>query len=298
MLEDIEKLLIEGNFQFQSKINKNPEIYSFDQRSPKYPILFLTCMDPRIDINQIFQFKPGDVFILRNAGNIYTLDIMRSIVIAIYKYKVKYIIVLGHLDCGMTKLNIKELRQKLSNEFLKRLSINYSDLLSKLYNFFKPFDNEIRNIINQMNDLQEITAYFPDVEITGMLYDIKSGWIFTKEDFRDLLIEENHSKIYRGLLYEKNQQLSKSLKTSDVIKHASEGLVNEIQVNKLNLQEENDFLEKAEKIVEGIGDDEFQKAVDDDKDLFQLKMPKIQIPKIYIPKLKVRIPSSFKDKTR
>jgi len=106
---------------------------------------------------------------------------MRSILIAIYKYKIKYIIVLGHLDCGMTKINIKELRQKLSNEFLKRLSINYSDLLSKLYNFFKPFDNEIRNIIKQMNDLQEIKVYFPDVEITGMLYDIKSGWIFRNE---------------------------------------------------------------------------------------------------------------------
>lgn len=298
MLKDIEKLLIEGNFQFQSKINQNPEIYSFENKIPKYPILFLTCMDPRIDVHQIFQFNPGDVFILRNAGNIYTLDIMRSVIIAIYKYKVKYIIVLGHLDCGMTKLNIKELRQRLSNEFLKRLSINYSDLLSKLYNFFKPFDNEIRNIINQMNDLQEIKAHFPDVEITGMLYDIKSGWIFTKEDFRDLLIEENHSKIYSGLLYEKNQQLSKSLKASDVIKQASEGLVNEIQVNELNLQEENDFLEKAEKIIEGIGDDKFQKAVDDEKDLFQIKMPKIQIPKIFIPKLKVRIPSSFKDKTR
>ncbi len=298
MLKDIEKLLIEGNFQFQSKINQNPENYSFENKIPKYPILFLTCMDTRIDVHQIFQFNPGDVFILRNAGNIYTLDIMRSIIIAIYKYKVKYIIVLGHLDCGMTKLNIKELRQRLSNEFLKRLSINYSDLLSKLYNFFKPFDNEIRNIINQMNDLQEIKAYFPDVEITGMLYDIKSGWIFTKEDFRDLLIEENHSKIYSGLLYEKNQQLSKSLKASDVIKQASEGLVNEIQVNELNLQEENDFLEKAENIIEGIGDDKFQKAVDDEKDLFQIKMPKIQIPKIFIPKLKVRIPSSFKDKTR
>jgi len=298
MLEDIEKLLIDGNFQFQSKIFQNRESFSFDQKIPKYPILFLTCMDPRIDVHQIFQFNPGDVFILRNAGNVYTIDMMRSILIAIYKYKIKYIIVLGHLDCGMTKINIMELRKKLPNEFLKRFSINYSDLLSKLSNFFKPFDNEIRNIIEQMNDLQEIKVYFPDVEITGMLYDIKSGWIFTKEDFRDLLIEEDHFKIYRGLLSEKSQQLSKFLEAHDVIKKAPEELVNGPQINEINFQEENCTLEKEEKNIADIVDIDFKKAVDDDKEGFQLKMPKIQIPKIYIPELKIHIPRSFKNKDR
>ena len=56
-------------------------------------------MDPRIDIHRIFQLEPGDVIVLRNAGNIFTQDMIRSLIIAIFKYKIKYIVILGHLDC-------------------------------------------------------------------------------------------------------------------------------------------------------------------------------------------------------
>ena len=119
------------------------ESVEIQENIPKYPVLILTCMDPRIDIYRIFQLNPGDVFILRNAGNIYTQDVLRSILITIFKYEIKYIIILGHLDCGMTKINPVELRKKLPSEFLSRLSSNYSELFSELINFFKPFENEV-----------------------------------------------------------------------------------------------------------------------------------------------------------
>ncbi|MFW9818439.1 MAG: carbonic anhydrase [Candidatus Thorarchaeota archaeon] len=286
MEKNIENLLLEGNFKFQSKYSQNQEKYSFYQKIPKYPIIFLTCMDPRIDIHQIFQLNPGDVFILRNAGNIYTLDMMRSILIAIHKYKIKYIIVLGHTDCGMTKINIKELRQNLPNEFLKRLSNNYANLLSKLSDFFKPFDNEIRNVIQQINDLQEIRSIFPDVEIIGMLYNIQNGWIFTQEEFRDLLIKENHSKIYDGLLFEKNQQLSEYLNLNkSVLKKELSESVDEPKIIETNMQEASVVQEIKESNDSFIDNDEFKTPILSENILSQIKMPKIQVPKIYIPKV-------------
>lgn len=286
MPKDIEKLLIEGNFQFQNKIIQNPEKYSFDIKIPKYPLLFLTCMDPRIDVHRIFQLDPGDAFILRNAGNIYTLDIMRSILITIYKYNIKYIIVLGHMDCGMTKININELKQRFSNEFLKQLSADDSDLLSKLHDFFKPIDNEIRNIIRQINDLQEIKTFFPNVEITGMLYDTQTGWIFKQEDFRDLLIKDNHFKIYKRLLFEKNQKLSEYLKIN-----TPNLTLNEI-AGESELKEENESIEISET---NIRDDELQKP---DHSKYMSKIFKIQVPKIYIPKLKIHIPKNTRVKLK
>jgi len=295
MLKNIEKLLIEGNFQFQSKIIQNPEIYSFEKKIPKYPILFLTCMDPRLDVHRIFQLNPGDVFILRNAGNLYTLDAMRSILISIFKYKIKFIIILGHLDCGMAKINLKELREKLPNKFLKGLSTNYSELLLELENFFKPFDNEIHNIIKQINNLQKIRAFFPDIEITGMLYDTQTGWIFKSKDFRDLLIDENHFKIYKGLLYEKNQQLSKFLEVNNN-KEASIELVDKSSVTDLNFKEDIDSLEVEETNITTVKDDELQKPDYNENASFQITMPKIQVPKIYIPKIKIHLPNSVKNK--
>ncbi len=270
--------MVEGNFRFQDRILKNQDKFSFQKKIPKYPILFLTCMDPRIDVNQIFQFEPGDVFILRNAGNVCTLDMMRSIIITIYKYKVKFIIVLGHFDCGMTKINMTELRKEIPYEFLKQLSTRYSDFLSNLNDFFKPFDNEISNVIHQINDLQIIRPFFPDVKVIGMIYDTQTGWIFKQDDFRDLLINENHSEIYDKLITEKKQQCSKFFEAKDI-----------------NLEEKEIFDESKHK-------EEFEllKVIEpnitisrEDSEL-QLSMPKIQIPNIYIPKIKIHIPRSSK----
>jgi len=66
-------------------------------------------MDPRIDVNKIFQLKTSDIIILRNAGNTFSLDVFHGLLAAIYKYKIQYIIILGHLNCGMTKLDVKSL---------------------------------------------------------------------------------------------------------------------------------------------------------------------------------------------
>jgi len=252
-------------------------------------------MDPRIDIHRIFQLNPGDVFVLRNAGNIYTQDMMRSLIIAIFKYKIKFIVILGHLDCGMKNINPKELREKLPNEFLKGLSINYSDLLLELRTFFKPFDNEIRNIIEQINKLHKIKAFFPDIEITGMLYDTQSGWIFKAEDFRDFLIDKNHLKIYKGLLYEKNLQLSKFLE-ENYSAEASIDLTDENLVEELELKEEDKSLLMEEPEFTDVRDEEHQKSIDNEDTSFQVKIPKIQIPKIFIPKIKIHIPKTNRDK--
>ncbi|MFX1553898.1 MAG: carbonic anhydrase [Promethearchaeota archaeon] len=287
--------MIEGNYQFQNELIHKPEIYSFEKKIPKYPILFLTCMDPRLDVHQIFQLNPGDVFILRNAGNTFTLDMMRSILITILKYKIKFIIILGHSDCGMTKINLKELREKLPNEFLNNLSTKYPELILELKNFFKPFDNEIRNIINQINNLQKIKVFFPDIEITGMLYDTQTGWIFKLKDFRDLLIEENHYKIYKGLLDEKIQKLSKFLEVNNN-KGLSIKLADKSNITELRLKDDIDSLELVESNITSIKDDELQKRENNETANFQIKIPKIQIPKINIPKIKIHLLNNFKNK--
>lgn len=71
--------------------------------------LFITCSDSRIDPNLITQTKPGDLFILRIAGNIVpphstnTGGITASVEYAVKALGVKHIIVCGHTDCGAMK---------------------------------------------------------------------------------------------------------------------------------------------------------------------------------------------------
>ncbi len=68
--------------------------------------LFITCSDSRIDPNLLTQTEPGELFILRNAGNIvpaYGSHIggeAATIEYAVCALNVKDIIVCGHSHCG------------------------------------------------------------------------------------------------------------------------------------------------------------------------------------------------------
>jgi carbonic anhydrase len=71
--------------------------------------LFITCSDSRIDPNLLTRSKPGDLFILRNAGNIIpahsagTNGESATIEFAVTGLGVKDIIICGHSHCGAMK---------------------------------------------------------------------------------------------------------------------------------------------------------------------------------------------------
>lgn len=71
--------------------------------------LFITCSDSRIDPNLLTRSKPGDLFILRNAGNIVPPHgaanggEAATIEFAVAALGVKDIIICGHSHCGAVK---------------------------------------------------------------------------------------------------------------------------------------------------------------------------------------------------
>jgi carbonic anhydrase len=68
--------------------------------------LFITCSDSRIDPNLITQTEPGELFILRNAGNIVpphgsgTNGEAATIEFAVVALGIRDVIVCGHSGCG------------------------------------------------------------------------------------------------------------------------------------------------------------------------------------------------------
>ena len=104
--------LVEGIHHFQHSIfREQRELFERLAKGQSPETLFITCSDSRINPNLLTQTDPGDLFILRNAGNIVppygavmggeaaTIEYAVSIV------GVKDIIVCGHSLCGaMTAL--------------------------------------------------------------------------------------------------------------------------------------------------------------------------------------------------
>ncbi|MFQ5490417.1 MAG: carbonic anhydrase [Phycisphaerae bacterium] len=101
------KKLIEGIQQFQ-KASFPAKQSLFEQlASGQQPLaLFITCSDSRIDPNLLTDTEPGELFVLRNAGNIVPPHgsvpggEAATIEYAVNVLKVDDIIICGHSHCG------------------------------------------------------------------------------------------------------------------------------------------------------------------------------------------------------
>lgn len=102
--------LIEGIHQFQSSVfGQQRELFQRLAHGQSPETLFITCSDSRINPNLITQTEPGDLFILRNAGNIIPPygaahgGEGATVEFAISGLGVKEIVVCGHSHCGAIK---------------------------------------------------------------------------------------------------------------------------------------------------------------------------------------------------
>jgi carbonic anhydrase len=62
--------------------------------------IVLGCSDSRVPIETIFDQAPGNVFVVRVAGNFLNDDIFGSIEFGVAILKARLIVVLGHTNCG------------------------------------------------------------------------------------------------------------------------------------------------------------------------------------------------------
>jgi len=306
MIEKVINDLIERNTRYQWKIMQEEESIDLKEPIPRYPILILTCMDPRIDVYRIFQLQPGDVFVLRNAGNIYTEDVLRSVLVAIHKYNIQYIVVLGHLDCGMKRLHLGNLLDKLTESAIKKIGRSGTNFFLELQKFFRSFTDEIKNIENQVQNFRNARAIPPDIKITGILYDPNTGWVFRDEELKLYSNYENFAKDYRKILQGKKFELVDYIEDNED-EIIGEGVLQELEeLMEINENRDNMYMGESTNDQESINSSKLDDKPDKTTVLNANKIvsrrihsnlysiPKIKIPKIYVPKIKVHVPLVYK----
>jgi carbonic anhydrase len=99
--------LVSGIHQFQSTVFASRErLFNRLARGQSPQALFITCSDSRICPNLLTQTEPGELFILRNAGNIVppygagTGGEAATIEYAVAALKIPDVIICGHSMCG------------------------------------------------------------------------------------------------------------------------------------------------------------------------------------------------------
>jgi len=140
----IEKL-ISGNKRFlDEKLmhpHQNKKTVLANQNDQHPFAVILTCSDSRVSPEILFDQGLGDLFVIRNAGNLISDIDMGSIEYAIEHLHAKLIIVLGHTECGAIKAYVGD----KNNEYKKHLS-HIDDIVETIAN-----ENEEKKIAKENN---------------------------------------------------------------------------------------------------------------------------------------------------
>ncbi|MGU7816798.1 carbonic anhydrase [Burkholderia sp. AW49-1] len=101
------KDIIEGFLKFQKKAFPERVALFKDLATRQNPrTLFISCSDSRLVPELVTQREPGDLFVIRNAGNIVPSHspmsggVSASIEYAVSALRVSDIVICGHSDCG------------------------------------------------------------------------------------------------------------------------------------------------------------------------------------------------------
>ncbi len=169
------ELLKRGNQEYNQHF---PSSLARLSSSPRLQIALLCCIDTRINPLKIYGLSPGQIVILRNAGNQVTQDVIGSLIIAIHELGVSTVIVLGHTKCGTVRylvedaLHDAEKKLGIPKQTLERLTNRNHDFDNPLLEISDPYDNVCINVLKLRTH-----PLFQEIKVIGQLYNVDNGKI-------------------------------------------------------------------------------------------------------------------------
>lgn len=105
--------LKEGNRRFVDSL-KDPKAAPkrFELTQEQWPFaIILGCSDSRVPAEIVFDQGPGDLFVIRVAGNIVAPSQVGSVEFAAAKFNTRLVVVLGHTQCGAIQATLDEIQR-------------------------------------------------------------------------------------------------------------------------------------------------------------------------------------------
>ena len=186
--------LLKGLHKFQSSyFPANQEIFEQLAEGQKPRVLFITCSDSRIVPHLITQSGVGELFVIRNAGNLVPPfgaangGEGAAIEYAIHALGIEQVIICGHSNCGAMKglLKLEKLRTEmpLVYEWLQHaestrrlIQENYADIKGEELMAITMAENVVTQIENlKTYPVIRSKLHQNKMSIYGWIYDIETG---------------------------------------------------------------------------------------------------------------------------
>lgn len=203
--------LLEGVQNFTTEIFPRNQAMFIDLASGQSPhTLFITCADSRVSPGMITQNKPGNLFVLRNIGNIVPAygemlgGVSAAIEYAVTALGVENIIVCGHSDCGAMKAMLDPVGHGLDTMPTVSSWLRSAEAALAVTRALKPGENEQdvlttlveQNVLLQLAHLRThpaVAARLAEDRLTlqGWFYEIRHGkiWVLDEQARRAISVQ-------------------------------------------------------------------------------------------------------------
>lgn len=177
------QMLKKGNYRFYSYTMKHPNQNKTRREkiiSQQRPFaVIVTCSDSRVVPEIIFDQGLGDIFVIRNGGNVLDDQVMESIEYAVRNLGVNLVVVMGHEYCSEVGTAMKEDKESPSFENIKEEIKPAIDACKKdnAYTYENVIKKHAKLVADAISEDESLSEYMKkhDVKIIPAHYSIKTG---------------------------------------------------------------------------------------------------------------------------
>ena len=131
---------------------------------PAKKVAVVACMDARLNVYGVLGLAEGDAHVIRNAGGVVTLDVLRSLAISQRLLGTTEIVLIHHTGCGMLTFHDDDFKSSIQEE--TGLKPEWSA------NAFGDLDTDVRQSIKRI----QADPFIPVKDsVRGFVYAVEDG---------------------------------------------------------------------------------------------------------------------------
>jgi len=136
---------------------------------PALKLAVVSCMDTRLNVEDMLGLRPGEAHVIRNAGGIVTDDVLRSLIVSHRVVGTTEFVVINHTQCGMMNFRDEELQARLKEE-------TGADASGVRFHTFSDLEENLRAQVDRI----KASPFLRDVApVHGLLYQVEDGRLRT-----------------------------------------------------------------------------------------------------------------------